>query len=272
MPQIARGNIPLREKWRQEQWSKIVHARACFQGIQQANRHLATALLRDFQSDGYQKLLETGASEPWFQHDPRPRSKIMIYILTGGLMTPSRDGRHRFRQDVMCQQCGVPNEVEHIHWRCKLYARQRAPIRRLLPRILRCPPCFQYAAIPTADMKFSAKEIKLIHRVLIDIWQKRIQEWHDLEVDDQEPPDDGDGSSQPSHNVTHSAPGPFDTPTPDPNPGDNAPAVADREQRGHRIRHFGGSAYCVKRGATTSRLEHIKLKILKSVCPRRILG
>ncbi|CAE7248689.1 unnamed protein product [Symbiodinium sp. CCMP2592] len=264
----------LRERWRQAQWNKIVHARACFQGIQQANRQLATAFLRDlhFQSDGYQKLLDTGASGPWLQQDPRPRSKIMIYILTGGLMTPSRDGRHRFRQDVICQKCGVPSEVEHIHWHCKLYAQQRAPIRRLLPRILRCPPCFQYAAIPTVDMTFSIKEIKLIHRVLIDIWQKHIQEWHDGEVDDTGPPDDDDGGYQQRRSGVNSPPGPSDTSMPAPDAVDGPPIPVDREQRGHRIRYFGGSAYCVKCGATTSRLEHVKLKILKSVCPHKDLA
>ena len=162
----------------------------------------------------------------------------MIYILTGGLMAPSRDGIHRFRQDVMCQECGVPNEVEHIHWHCKLYDEQRAPIRRLLPQILRCPPCFQYAAIPTADMKFSVRQIKLIHRVLIDIWQRHIQEWHDGEIDDNGPPDDDDNGSQQRNDATH------DTPTSGPNAVDNPSASSDREQRG-RLSDILGEALTV---------------------------
>lgn len=36
-------------------------------------------------------MLDNGLAGPHPQKDPRPRSKILIYILTGGLMSPSRN-------------------------------------------------------------------------------------------------------------------------------------------------------------------------------------
>ena len=138
-------------------WTIIARARPAFEGLQHVDRALAIELLRKWhsQADGFQKVLDHSLPGPHLQQDPRPRSKILIYIPTGGLMSPSRDGRHRFRQSVQCSVCGVPNEVEHIHWHCRKYANLRAPIRSLLTRILRAPPCFQYAALPTTTMNFS---------------------------------------------------------------------------------------------------------------------
>ena len=61
----------LRERWHGQRRQWMVQACACFQRIQQANRQLAiaisTARLQDvhFQSDGYQKLLDSVFPAPW---------------------------------------------------------------------------------------------------------------------------------------------------------------------------------------------------------------
>ena len=97
------------------------------------------------------------------------------YDHTGGLMSPSRDGRHRCRASVQSTTCNVPDEIEHIHWHCVKHNNIRAPIQRLLPRILRSPQCFQYAAIPTSTSGFRIAEVKRIHRVLISFGKSTSQ-------------------------------------------------------------------------------------------------
>ena len=173
-------------------------------------------------------------------------------------MSPSRDGRHRFRQSVQCSTCGVPNEVEHIHWHCRKFAVLRAPIRPLLARILRAPPCFQYAALPTT--------------VLVNIWQRHITEWHDGEVDDLDPDDvDPNLGSIPSTVTEHSH---GNTANEGPQPAASSSSRTttvdvsiSQDQRGHRIRHFGSGAFCVKCGKQTARLQHLNARILKKPCP-----
>lgn len=263
----------LRAVWRSHHWTIIARARPAFEGLQHVDRALAIELLQKWhsQADGFQKVLDHSLPGPHLQQDPRPRSKILTYILTGGLMSPSRDGRHRFRQSVQYSVRGVPNEVEHIHWHCRKYANLRAPIRSLLTRILRAPPCFQYAALPTTTMNFSQAQVLQIQEVLVNIWQQHITEWHDHDVDGWDP-DEADPQLSP-----HSAP----AHTGNEEPSDDAPQpsassssrptaaapMVEQDQRGHRIRHFGTGAFCVKCGVQTSRLEHVNLKILKKVCP-----
>ena len=185
-------------------------------------------------------------------------------------MCPSRDGRHRQQQSVLCPVCKVPNEVLHIHWNCKRYNAQRAPIQHLRQRMSRSPQCFRYAAIPTTSMSFTLKEIKQIHGVLIDIWQKHIREWHDTDINDQYPPDD-QVSPPTDDNQGNGLPSGSQTGMPPSQPSSSSapanPLSIDREQRGHRIRYHGGGVFCVKCGKCTSRLEHLNLRILKKKCP-----
>ena len=262
----------LRERWREHHLRQIPHSRQDFQGIERADRIKATALLHDLhtQSDGLQLLLDRGIPGPHFEKDPRPRSKLLVYILTGGLMCPSRDGRHRQQQSVLCPVCKVPNEVLHIHWNCKRYNAQRAPIQHLRQRMSRSPQCFRYAAIPTTSMSFTLKEIKQIHGVLIDIWQKHIREWHDTDINDQYPPDD-QVSPPTDDNQGNGLPSGSQTGMPPSQPSSSSapanPLSIDREQRGHRIRYHGGGVFCVKCGKCTSRLEHLNPRILKKKCP-----
>ena len=260
----------LRDKWREHHWEKIARLRGSFEGIQRADRKLATAFLDELhtQSDGFQQLLDRGSPGPHLQQDPRPRSKILLYLLTGGLLCPSRDGRHRHNNVVQCSVCGVPDEVQHIHWHCEKYSSLRAPIRHLLQRISRSPMCFQYATIPTVNMRFTAAEVKLIQRVLVDIWQQHVREWYDADVDNWNPPDDPAAGNGERNGSRHGE-APADQPS---TSGPSAatasdPAPADREQRGHLIRFHGTGAFCVKCGLQTSRLEHVRLKITRNKCP-----
>jgi hypothetical protein len=120
-------------------------------------------------------------------------------------------------------------------------------------------------------MNFSQAQVLQIQEVLVNIWQQHITEWHDHDVDGWDP-DEADPQLSP-----HSAP----AHTGNEEPSDDAPQpsassssrptaaapMVEQDQRGHRIRHFGTGAFCVKCGVQTSRLEHVNLKILKKVCP-----
>ena len=44
-------------------------------------------------------------------------------------------------------------------------------------------------------------------------------------------------------------------------------SLADQDQRGHRIRHWSGGAFCVKCGKQTARIEHLNPRIRKKPCP-----
>ena len=182
----------LRTLWRSHHWNIIVRARPVFDGVQNLDRKLETELLNIWrmQSDELQFLLNHGLAGPHLQHDPRPRSKILIYILTGGLTSPSRNGRHRYQHmSVQCTTCGVANEVEHIHWYCRKYSALR--VQLWLRRIMQAPACFRYAAFPTRDMNLSKHQILKIQETLVNIWQKHITDWRDGdgEVDDWNPDD-----------------------------------------------------------------------------------
>ena len=107
----------LRERWREQCWQLVLRDRSQdYAGIGRgANRSLTVSLIQQWtkEADELQYMIDMGfTTEPDSTLDPRPRLKILRLLLTGGLMDPELDRRHRRKPGgVKCQCGGVPSRT-----------------------------------------------------------------------------------------------------------------------------------------------------------------
>ena len=111
--------------------------------------------------------MESSTVDP--EEDARPRMNILRLLISGGLMSPERDHRHRRKQGKVLCSCGEAElDVIHISWHCKNY--QHLPV------------CFRYATIVPVDLDIDQSAIAIIQATLVTMWQRHITSWsEDLE-------------------------------------------------------------------------------------------
>ena len=115
--------------------------------------------------------------EPECHLDPRPHLKILRLLLTGGLMDPERDGRHRKKPGKVKCQCGGAPSHDHISWHCPQFRDLRMPA---MVRAL--PVCFKRTTVVPVTSAITQTSVQAIQAAVVNIWQQRIKEWHSAEV------------------------------------------------------------------------------------------
>ena len=93
-------------------------------------------------------------------------------------MTPSRDHAHRRKEGVVKCACGALDPtIEHISWKCRLFATQRAPALQKLPRLHRLPICFRMCTLVPKFMNISKEDLEVVQNSLVQVWQAHIEQW-----------------------------------------------------------------------------------------------
>ena len=126
--------------------------------------------------------MESSTVDP--EEDARPRMNILRLLISGGLMSPERDHRHRRKQGKVLCSCGEAElDVIHISWHCKNYQNLRSKALAVLPKPLhQLPVCFRYATIVPVDLDIDQSAIAIIQATLGTMWQRHITSWsEDLE-------------------------------------------------------------------------------------------
>ena len=245
----------LRERWRKDMWKLVLRDRSQdYHGVGSGvNRELTVSLVGKWteEADTLQCLLDMGLTvEPATELDPRPRLKILRLLLTGGLMDPERDRRHRRKAEPVKCQCGAIPSHDHITWHCPRLKALRAPALAALPRPLRTlPVCFKRTTVVPSTLAITEEALHSVQKSLVDVWQRHIQEWHSAE-------DVATFTLQPSAPAT-AVPVPANVPV---------------EKRGHVLKPTAsGGIFCCKCGRQTQYIKHVRLKITKTPCPNAAL-
>ena len=243
-----------RECWRQFQWRELERARPQhYRGIAGGiNRELTTSLLTKWSS--LAAALPTGVLHLDPLADPRPRLKVLRLLLSGGLMHPDRNGRHRREFSVLQCACGKPTNLYHISWECTFYADHRQPALDQLPcDLTQLPTAFVMTTTVPTGMSMTRADIEIIQSSLVTVWQHQIQDWHH-----------GTGPYR-TQSTTPVKP-PDDT-TPNQAVPEEVQTTDDLALNGHVLKTTdSGGIFCQKCGKSTYNPSHQRLKILRFPC------
>ena len=163
----------VRELWREEQYKRIAINRPDFEGAQHGvNKDATTALLRSWES------AVVHSNDPIAKEDLLQNAAVLRLLLTGGLMTPSLDSKHRKKGPTNCA-CAIGGEhtVIHVSWRCSYYDHLRQPIMHLFHLILQASHCFRLATVLTTRDQILQAHVEQIQKSIVAIWRAPIQDY-----------------------------------------------------------------------------------------------
>ena len=251
IPLNPRWQHDVRESWRHRQWQHLSQSRPQhFAGIEvgvDRTRSLIAVTHLKSQIDDKIWRRDSGAPGCELAYDPVPLMKIMLLMLSGGIMTAET-----------CV-CGSDQEASliHIAWHCPIYADARATVMHWLPCSLNLlPTCFLCTGLVPVSLTIDIKAVLHLHLGLARLWQQHIEDWtngrwrapseHSRDADPV-------GSAQPSDPIA-------------PRPSTVATA------NGHELLYRADCVFCVKCGRQTKYHKHVHLKITSKQCTDRWLS
>ena len=235
----------LRQSWRSFLWNKATGDRPQhYSDLGNVDMDKTMAL--------YKELSVLADVEEWVEtegyaanvDDARAKLGVLRRLLTGGLLSEERNARHRKIQDTPCS-CGGKQTVMHISWDCPNYDSIRRPYMKNIPhKGKKLPLCTKYSGLASQRSRLSPSTVVAVQRMLVEVWQQYIKEWHQSKSPPQ--PDRADVAVD-----------------------DGLPAHASStEDNGHVLqpRLNAEGVWCRKCGRFVGLHKHIRLKITHKKC------
>ena len=242
----------VRQIWRQEQFRRLAVNRPDFDGVQLGvNKEATVSLLKTWEAQA------VSTHDHLAKEDLLQNAAVLRLLLTGGLMTPSIDSKHRKKGATFCS-CSIGGEhtVMHVSWYCAFYQNLRQPIMELFHLIIQASPCFRFATIITNQDEVLKPHIVKIQTILVAIWRAQIKDYVGGET---------------------FAPPPAPQPTPQTQGAQEQP-ISDTVntavlENGHHIVSIpAGGLVCRKCGKHTAWPKHRRLKISNTPCTQAHLS
>jgi hypothetical protein len=241
----------VRQIWRQEQFRRLAVNRPDFDGVQLGvNKEATVSLLKTWEAQA------VSTHDHLAKEDLLQNAAVLRLLLTGGLMTPSIDSKHRKKGATFCS-CSIGGEhtVMHVSWYCAFYQNLRQPIMELFHLIIQASPCFRFATIITNQDEVLKPHIVKIQTILVAIWRAQIKDYVGGET---------------------FAPPPAPQPTPQTQGAQEQP-ISDTVntavlENGHIVSIPAGGLVCRKCGKHTAWPKHRRLKISNTPCTQAHLS